>query len=345
MFSTLGKVDCGVRGHKLIKLLTKEVHIMSEPSVAVNEVYFSGGQSSTMLKIKNILYPTDFSEVSARAYGYAESLASHYGSKLYVIHVAQPPFVAYPDYTYTDAVAGIFRDLRGHAEKQLAAFMKDRALHAAQHGIQAQCTLLEGPIPSGVLQFAEQNAIDLIVMGTHGRDSADRHTLGSVTERVLRNASCPVLAIRKPEHSFVTPGAGRNVVSLRKILYCTDFSKDAKLASDYAFSLAMEYGAEITLLHVLENIPRSEDAQSAIHEVKETLRGIIPPEAADRCAIPIKVRIGRPYQEIVQLAVEDGTDLIVLGVRGRGILDIALFGSTTYRVVQLGPCPVLAARM
>ncbi len=298
-----------------------------------------------MLKIKKILYPTDFSKASARAYGYAESLAAHYGAKLFAIHVAQSAFIAYPDYAYTDAVAGVFRDLRSHAEQQFTEFMKDRGCHAAQHGIQAECTLLEGSIPGEILNFAEKNAIDLIVMGTHGRNAADRRTLGSVTERVLRKACCPVLAVRKPEHSFVRPGDKSHTVSLRKILYCTDFSKDSTRAFDYAFSLAMEYGAEITLLHVLEDVRDSGDAQSAMAEVKTRLSASIPKEASGRCTSPVKVRIGRPYQEIVQLAVEDQTDLIVVGVRGRNIVELSLFGSTTYRVIQLGPCPVLAVRI
>lgn len=298
-----------------------------------------------MLKIKSILYPTDLSKASAIAYGYAESLAGHYGARLYAIHVAQPPFIVYPDYAYTDAVAGVFRDLRAHAEQQFAEFMKDRGCHAAQHGIQAECTLLEGSIPGEILNFAGKNEIDLIVMGTHGRQAADRRTLGSVTEKVLRKAACPVLAVRKPEHSFVTLGGGKDAVRLRKILYCTDFSDNSNRACDYAFSLAMEYGAEITLLHVLEDVPNSGDAQSAMAEVKKRLSAFIPKEAAGRCTSSVKVRIGRPYQEIVQLAVEDQTDLIVLGVQGRSIVDLALFGSTTYRVIQLGPCPVLAARI
>ncbi len=298
-----------------------------------------------MLEINSILYPTDFSKASAIAYGYAESLAGHYGAKLFAIHIAQPPFVAYPDYAYTAAVAGVFRDLRAHAEQQFTEFMKDRGCHAAQHGIQAECKLLEGSTPGEILNFAEKNAVDLIVMGTHGRNAADRRTLGSVTEKVLRKACCPVLAVRKPEHSFVTQGGGAHAVNLRKILYCTDFSKDSNRAADYAFSLAMEYGAEITLLYVIEDLPGSEDAQSAMTEVKERLRGIIPPESCGRCMSPIKVRIGRPYQEIIQLAIEDQTDLIVLGVRGRNIVDLALFGSTTYRVIQRGPCPVLTVHI
>jgi nucleotide-binding universal stress UspA family protein len=298
-----------------------------------------------MLEIRTILYPTDFSEASARAYGYAESLAGHYGAKLYVIHVAQPPTATYPDYAFTGVLSGVLRDLRGYAEKQLAGFMDGRVCHGAEHGIRSECTVLEGSITTEILQFAEKNAIDLIVMGTHGLEGADRRTLGSVTEKVLRKASCPVLAIRKPEHSFVTPGNSGNSVALRKILYCTDFSKDSNHASDYAFSLAMEYGAEITLLNVLEDLPHAGDAQSAIAAVKDRLRAIIPPEAAARCSIPVKARIGRPYQEIIQLALEDQTDLIILGVRGRNIVDLTLFGSTTYRVIQRGSCPVLSVHI
>ncbi|HTV53998.1 MAG TPA: universal stress protein [Terriglobia bacterium] len=298
-----------------------------------------------MLNIKRILYPTDFSEASARAYAYAESLARHYSAKLHVIHVAQAPTFPYSEYPSVRVMDGVLRDLRGYAEKQLAGFMNGRLSHAADHGIELECTALEGSITAQILQFAEKNGVDLIVMGTHGLEGADRQTLGSVTEKVLRKASCPVLAIRKPEHSFVTPGSSADSVGLRKILYCTDFSNDSNRASDYAFSLAMEYGAEITLLNVLEDLPGSSDAQSAIAEVKDRLRAIIPPEAAACCSIPIKVRIGRPYQEIIQLALEDQTDLVVLGVHGRNIVDLALFGSTTYRVVQRGSCPVLSVHI
>lgn len=298
-----------------------------------------------MVEITNILYPTDFSKASAIAYGYAESFAAHYGAKLFTIHVAQPPFAWYPDHAYTDAVAGVFRDLRAHAESELAEFMRDRGCHATQHGVQAECKLLEGSVPREILNFAQKNAIDLIVMATHGRNAPDRRTLGSVTERVLRKACCPVLAVRKPEHSFVRPGESTDTVNLRKTLYCTDFSKDSSRAADYAFSLAMEFGAEITLLHVLEDVPDSGDAQSAMAEVKSRLSALIPREAGGRCTSPVKIRIGRPYQEISQLAVEDQTDLIVLGVRGRNIVDLALYGSTSYRVIQLGPCPVLAVHI
>lgn len=298
-----------------------------------------------MLKLKNVLHPTDFSQASAIAYGYAESVAGHYGAKPFTIHVTQDPFVWHPDYVFVGEVEAVSRRLLAHAEREFAEFMKDRGCHAKQHGIQAECKLLEGHVPGEILNFAQKNAIDLIVMATHGRNTEDRRTLGSVTEKVLRKACCPVLAVRKPEHSFVSPGDSADAVNLRKILYCTDFSKDSNRAADYAFSLAMEFGAEITLLHVIEDVPDSKDAQSAMTEVKTRLNTLIPKEAGGRCTSPVKVRIGRPYQEISQLAVEDQTDLIVLGVRGRNIVDLALFGSTTYRVIQLGPCPVLSVHI
>jgi nucleotide-binding universal stress UspA family protein len=297
-----------------------------------------------MLEIKKVLCPTDFSDASAMAYGYAESLAGHYGATIHVIHVAQPFFVAYPDYPYTDAVTGVFRDLYRHAEEQLADFMRERASHAAKHGIHTEQAVIEGPIPAEIVKYAETHRIDLTVMGTHGLRAADRKTLGSVTERVLRKAPCPVLGVRKPVHSFVVPGSGAKAVNLRKILYCADFSEHSQRAREYAFSLAAEYGAEITILHVLEEIASSEDAHSAMAEVKKRLGTMIPPELRGRYTSPVKVRMGRPYQEIIQLADEERTDLIVMGVRGRNLLDLALFGSTTYRVIQLGPCPVLAVR-
>jgi len=74
------------------------------------------------------------------------------------------------------------------------------------------------------------------------------------------------------------------------------------------------------------------------------LEKAIPAEARNWCSIRKLVRVGKPYQELIQVALEDQTDLIVLGVRGRNTVDLALFGSTTHRVLQLGPCPVLTVR-
>ena len=200
----------------------------------------------------------------------------------------------------------------------------------------------EGDVTDTVLGFAAAQQVDLIVMGTHGRHGLDRLLLGSVTEKVLRKARCPVLAVRQPTHEFVTPEDRVEPVHLRKILFCVDFSTYAESALRYALSLAQEYKAELTLLHVLEDFPLSKDLPTATAEVVAKLEGLLPPAARTGCDVKTRLRVGKPYEEIVRAAVEAGADLVILGVRGRNALDLALFGSTTQRVIQQGPCPVLA---
>jgi nucleotide-binding universal stress UspA family protein len=91
---------------------------------------------------------------------------------------------------------------------------------------------------------------------------------------------------------------------------------------------------------VLEDFPRLTDLESAMAEAAKQMEEIVP--AHEGWMIKSLVRVGKPYQQIIQLAVAAQTDVVIMGVRGRGALDRAVFGSTTYRVVQLGPCPVLA---
>jgi len=196
-----------------------------------------------------------------------------------------------------------------------------------------------------ILSQAEERAANLIVMGTHGLRGIDRLMLGSVTERVLRRARCPVLAVRKPAHHVISSVHDPEPVHLRKMLLCTDFSDHAHRASEYAVSMAKEYGAELTLLHVLEDVPRSADLESATVKVAKQLEEFIVPKAREGCTVKVMVRIGKPYQQIIELALEAQTDLVFMGVRGHGALDTAIFGSTAYRVIQLGPCPVLAVHI
>jgi len=294
-----------------------------------------------MLKIERILCPVDFSEFSAKAYEYAYSLARHYGAKLFLEHVIEPLTSAYPYYAFPDAWNQVYWDLDASAQKQL----KELVHTHSWNGTQPEMVVQKGLIPEAILGFAGGNAIDLIVMGTHGRQGLDRVTMGSVTEKVLRKARCPVLAVRKPSHDFVTAALGRDSVQLNRILLCTDFSDHALRALGYGLSLAMEYNAQLTLLHVLEDVSTSDDLQAKTAQAIRQLEKPIPEDARNWCTIKPVVRIGRPYQEIIQLALEAQTDLVIMGVRGRNALDLALFGSTTHLVIQLGSCPVLAVHI
>ena len=109
--------------------------------------------------------------------------------------------------------------------------------------------------------------------------------------------------------------------------------------------MAKAYGAELRLLHVLEDVPRSADLESVSEKVSKQLEESIACKTREECIVKVIVRVGKPYQRIIQLALETQTDVVIMGVRGRGALDTAVFGSTTYRVIQLGPCPVLAVHI
>ncbi len=118
-------------------------------------------------------------------------------------------------------------------------------------------------------------------------------------------------------------------------------------ASATGLQLTEKLGLEglMTLLHVLEKVPRPSKLKEGVAVATEQLENLIPPERRKTLKIKSAVRIGKPYREIIQLAQEAQTDLVSMGVRGRGALDLAVFGSTTYRVMQLGPCPVLTTHV
>jgi nucleotide-binding universal stress UspA family protein len=291
--------------------------------------------------IQRILCPIDFSESSVLAFDYAQSVASHYKATLLLQHVVDSLRPYYPYHAFPDSYDEICRKLRANAVQQLQDFAKTHNCG----GVHTQCTVQDGDVTALILEVAEDRAADLIVMGTHGLRGIDHLTLGSVTEKVLRKAGCPVLAVRKPAQHFAAKAAMPELIELQRILYCTDFSEHSEQAWDHAVSLAAEYRAELTLLHVLEDIPGSSDIEDEIAKALQRLEKQISPWAHTNVVTKPVVRIGKAYQQIIQLALESQTDLVIMGVRGRHALDLAVFGSTTYRVVQSGPCPVLVVHI
>jgi nucleotide-binding universal stress UspA family protein len=294
-----------------------------------------------MPQIKQILCPVDFSETSARGYDSAQSLARHYQAKLFLQHVVDfvlPSYAYYADAVYINE---LFRTIRNAARKQLQDFAK---LHA-RTGVQPECRVDEGGVTDAILSFAAAQKVDLIVMGTYGQKGVDRVALGSVAEKVLRKARCPVLVSRQIGQGIVAPDRAQDSIQLRKVIFCTDFSHLAHRALGYALSVAAEYHAEITLLHVLEDIQSLANIHEAIATATKQLGKLIPPAGLKAGKIKTMVRIGRAYEQIIQFALEIQADLLIMAVRGRNALDLAVFGSTTYRAIQLGSCSVLAVRV
>jgi len=287
-----------------------------------------------MPRLKSILCPIDFSEFSVKAYDYAQSFAWHYKAELLVQHV----LYSYPAFYIDDSYKATCRKLRTDALQKL----KDFARRQTRTKVRPKCILQDGIPSDQILSLAETQAVNLIVMGTYGLRGIDRLMLGSVVEKVLRKAPCPVLVVRKPAHDFVSPAVSGDPISLKRIVLGMDFSGHALRALNHALSVAREYNAELTLLHVIEHSSGSTDLQTVTAKATKQLRGAVSPQARKSSLVKFLVQIGKPYQQIVEVALEAQTDLVIMGVRGSNSLNSALFGSTTYRVIQLGPCPVLA---
>jgi nucleotide-binding universal stress UspA family protein len=154
-----------------------------------------------MIALKNVLVPTDFSETSDSALRYGKALASAFGATLHVVHIVEEPYgQPWAVEAYGFSLAALqdewIKDAQSRLAEGLAAEEK-ATLHAVT------TTVLGHPVME-ILRYAKDNAIDLIVMGTHGRGPLGHVVLGSVAERVVRKAPCPVLTVRSPEREFVS---------------------------------------------------------------------------------------------------------------------------------------------
>ncbi len=285
---------------------------------------------------ESILCPVDFSEFSKCALAFAGSIAPRYGSRLFVQHVVEVPEGIEAPFAAAELSAEYRELLRTSAEENLAKFLRDTP------GGDAQPTpvVSAGYATDAILEFAAAESVDLIIMGTHGRRGLDRFTLGSVTERVIRKTACPVLAVHGRAAEFVE---ARRLPTTRggKILLCTDLSDRSRRAFDHGWSLAAEYGAELTLVHVLETVPRTSSMRASVSEVRDCLESLTPPQEYQLRPPNVAVRVGKPYEEISALAAEGQFDVVIMSAHGEGVRDPAVFGSTTHRTIQLGPCPVL----
>jgi nucleotide-binding universal stress UspA family protein len=146
-----------------------------------------------MRPIRRILFPTDFSEYAEDAWPYATTLARDFGAELHVLHVLTPaPKV------YTDGLAYGPRDLAENMQAEALAALEPLVAGAKDLGLAAQASVCAGVAFQEILTYAGVHDIDLIVMATHGRTGLAHALLGSVTERVVRRAPCPVFTVRHP---------------------------------------------------------------------------------------------------------------------------------------------------
>ena len=158
-----------------------------------------------MIAIKNVLVATDFGEAAAAALQYGRNIARTFGATLHVVHVADNLSARVSlDFPHPPHLERMQADMEEAALTRLEALVTDddrRTLHA-------KCVQVTALSPaSAIMDYAIEASIDLIVMGTYGRGRVARLLMGSVAERVVRAAPCPVLVVRQPEREFIAPDA------------------------------------------------------------------------------------------------------------------------------------------
>ena len=155
-----------------------------------------------MPTIKRILLATDFSEASDAALAYALSCADAFGASVHVLHVLEDLAAhAWTTEVYVAALPGVHEEMARQAQERLDAILspEQRAKYRAVVSLRTGSPFVE------IVRYARDEEMDLVVLGTHGRGAIAHMLLGSVAERVVRKAHCPVMTVRLPEHEFVLP--------------------------------------------------------------------------------------------------------------------------------------------
>jgi len=152
-----------------------------------------------VIQLKRILLPTDFSDCAQHALKYATALARSFGAKVYLLHVVDVPVYGYLE-PFAGSVWSLY-DMKEEAERSIADIIPPEDRDA----VGAESFVREGTPFVEIVKFAKEKDIDLIVIGTHGRTGLKHMLIGSVEEKVVRKAPCPVLTVRSPGHEFVMP--------------------------------------------------------------------------------------------------------------------------------------------
>jgi len=300
-----------------------------------------------MIKLKHILFPTDFSKGSEQALPHAITFSRRYNAELILMHAMiifeddpNIPSHHFPEIEkiYNSTMSNIDSEMqktidRNIGEELLVRKEIVRSLNAGD----------------AIIEYATENDIELIVMGTHGKKAISHFFLGSVAEHVVRHSPCPVLTIREDNIA-----SGR-INEYHNILLPVDFSQGSINAVKYAVSFAREYDATLHILHVIEQRlhPSFYSAgQVSIFNLVPDLHQRSLEATKDFINEHIKVSVnsqhyirdGIPYREIIKCVNELNIDMIVIATHGLSGIEHFLMGSTAEKVIRKAKCPVLSVK-
>jgi nucleotide-binding universal stress UspA family protein len=304
-------------------------------------------KASTAVSVKNVLVATDFSQTSEDALPYAVAISRRYGSTLHAVHVIADADFLVPSQPVDATGFTLEAALR-------ESWAKMHSLALRLEGLPHYTYVLHGRVGQVISDLIRVHQIDLLVVGTHGRSGVEKLLLGSVAEDVLRRASCSVLTVG-PQVSgrakLPVQGDHRDLppieIDLRQIVYATDFTPNSVSAATYAISLAQEFQARITLMHVMEKYVDLDRRPGPIADAVQRLEELVPRDAALWCTPEHVLEYGSPAEHILRTASERNADLIVLGAQPEnGATGVAthLPWATAHKVIAHAHCPVLTVR-
>jgi nucleotide-binding universal stress UspA family protein len=269
-------------------------------------------------RFSRILVPTDMSIFARLALRWARLFHTRLGSRVTLLH-AHEAFYPYGALEGLPFVARNWGEIRGQLRKSLGS-------HAAEFlpDVPVDLRVVDEDPAQAIVHAASSLDAGLIIMGTHGRTGLRRALLGSVTEQVLRDTSCPVLTV-SPDHS------PEDRISVRSILCPVNFTSVARESLNVACELARVLEAHLVVAHVLEQ---------AI-DTRAQFDAWVDPIVGGRCRYSRVILQGNVAARVLETADSTGADLVVLGSTHRRFRDEAVVGSTTERVVRYARLPVL----
>lgn len=282
------------------------------------------------LKLKSILFATDFSPASLAALPYAGAIAGAFGSTLYLCHIE-------PSAPLSGALADphLYEAAGKDAAEHLAA-LRVRAEVRDLHPEPA-LILAEGNFKDELLKIVYKSKIDLVVAGTRGRTGLRKMLLGSTTEEICRAVTAPILT--------VGPGIelGAAAKPFQHILFPTNLSELSHKTLPYIALVAKKFSSQITVLHVL---PQSEaHAKQGEKPLGETTREAMSRDFAELAAFnpEFLVEFGNTAETVLRVAREKRAGLIAMGIRN-AFRPGVLRERTAYRIIAGAQCPVLTVR-
>jgi nucleotide-binding universal stress UspA family protein len=286
------------------------------------------------IKLKRILLATDFSTGSSTALPIAATLARRYDAEVMISNVWAPmPF--------TMATPETVNTLEQQQERAARQKLSEILQTAGTLGISPRAIVRSGDPVEEIDRIVREQAIDLVILSTHGRVGFRHLAMGSVAESLFRNLSCPVLTVGPHlAHRFL------GNVNIEHILFPTDLSEESQSVFAYLASLADEYGARLTVLHVLpEETHGNPEAQSLAKPLRDEMIRLFSPSISSRCEADFIIDFGNPADTVLRHAHELHADLIGLGIRRATDVVTHLRNTVAYKVILEARCPVLTQRL